>query len=119
MVVEPQRPADLRKLRRRRGRLIERPRLTALLDQADAQAIVLCAPAGYGKSVLAAQWLSAPQRRSCYHVASPSGADVAAFAVGLAEAAATVVAGAGRRVAERVRLGGSREEAVEALAHPL
>ena len=119
MVVEPQRPADLRKLRRRRGRLIERPRLTALLDQADAQAIVLCAPAGYGKSVLAAQWLSASQRRSCYHVASPSGADVAAFAVGLAEAAATVVAGAGRRVAERVRLGGSREEAVEALAHLL
>jgi LuxR family maltose regulon positive regulatory protein len=99
--------------------LIERPRLTALLDQADAQAIVLCAPAGYGKTVLAAQWLAVPPRRGCCYVASPSGADVAAFAVDLAEAAASVVPGAGARVAERVRLGGSPHEAVEALAHLL
>jgi len=41
-------------------RLIERPRLLALLDEAEARgvrAICLVAPAGYGKTVLAEQWV--------------------------------------------------------------
>ena len=38
-------------------RWLVRPRLTSVLDAANAQAVVLCAPAGYGKTVLARQWL--------------------------------------------------------------
>ncbi|HEY0415195.1 MAG TPA: hypothetical protein VGC78_02310, partial [Gaiellaceae bacterium] len=37
-------------------RIIERPRLTKLLDETDARTILLLAPAGYGKTTLARQW---------------------------------------------------------------
>ena len=37
-------------------RLIERPRLTHLLDASDERTILLHAPAGYGKTTLARQW---------------------------------------------------------------
>jgi LuxR family transcriptional regulator, maltose regulon positive regulatory protein len=54
MAVQPQWPAD----EQVHGlRWLVRPRLTSVLDAADAQAVVLCAPAGYGKTVLARQWL--------------------------------------------------------------
>ena len=36
--------------------IIERPRLTKLLDGADARKILLVAPAGYGKTTLAREW---------------------------------------------------------------
>ena len=36
--------------------IIERPRLTKLLDGADARIILLVAPAGYGKTTLAREW---------------------------------------------------------------
>jgi LuxR family maltose regulon positive regulatory protein len=54
MAVQPQWPAEGQV---HRLRWLVRPRLTNVLDAADAQAVVLCAPAGYGKSVLARQWL--------------------------------------------------------------
>jgi ATP/maltotriose-dependent transcriptional regulator MalT len=38
-------------------RIIERPRLIKLLDETDARTILLLAPAGYGKTTLARQWL--------------------------------------------------------------
>src|SRR4051812_42952768 len=41
---------------RRQRRIIERPRLTKLLDETDARTILLLAPAGYGKTTLARQW---------------------------------------------------------------
>src|SRR4051812_38505015 len=41
---------------RRERRIIERPRLIKLLDESDAQIILLLAPAGYGKTTLARQW---------------------------------------------------------------
>ena len=37
-------------------RIIERPRLIKLLDESEAQMILLLAPAGYGKTTLARQW---------------------------------------------------------------
>lgn len=37
-------------------RIIERPRLMKMLDDADARTILLLAPAGYGKTTLARQW---------------------------------------------------------------
>ena len=33
--------------------IIKRPRLTKLLDESEARIILLCAPAGYGKTTLA------------------------------------------------------------------
>ena len=38
--------------------IIERPRLTKLLDDSNAQVILLVAPAGYGKTTLARQWVA-------------------------------------------------------------
>jgi len=38
--------------------LIKRPRLTKLLDDAGARVVLLVAPAGYGKTTLAREWLS-------------------------------------------------------------
>ena len=41
----------------RRRRIIERPRLTTLLDESQGRIKMLVAPAGYGKTTLARQWL--------------------------------------------------------------
>jgi LuxR family maltose regulon positive regulatory protein len=38
-------------------RIIERPRLIKLLDETEARTILLLAPAGYGKTTLARQWV--------------------------------------------------------------
>ena len=43
--------------------VIRRPRLTKLLDEANARIILLVAPAGYGKTTLAREWTS--QRGRC------------------------------------------------------
>jgi ATP/maltotriose-dependent transcriptional regulator MalT len=40
-----------------RSFVIKRPRLTTLLDESEARIILLVAPAGYGKTTLARQWL--------------------------------------------------------------
>ena len=42
-----------------RRKIIERPRLTRLLDESPARIKMLVAPAGYGKTTLARQWLAA------------------------------------------------------------
>ncbi len=42
--------------RRERG-IIDRPRLTKMLDECEARVILLLAPAGYGKTTLARQWV--------------------------------------------------------------
>ncbi len=41
----------------RRARIIDRPRLTRRLDACGARIILLIAPAGYGKTTLAREWL--------------------------------------------------------------
>jgi LuxR family maltose regulon positive regulatory protein len=71
----------------RSTRLIERPRLRHLLDETNARRILLVAPAGYGKTTLARQWLTDPSRRAVWYRASPSSADVAVLASSLARAA--------------------------------
>src|SRR5215212_5526903 len=38
--------------------IIKRPRLTRLLDESEARIILLCAPAGYGKTTLAREWVA-------------------------------------------------------------
>jgi LuxR family maltose regulon positive regulatory protein len=81
-----------------RRHIIERPRLTRLLDQTQARVIVLVAPAGYGKTTLAREWL-APQQCAWY-AANAASSDVAAFVVGIANAAAPLRPRASSRVSE-------------------
>ena len=85
-----------------RRRIIERPRLTRMLDESGARIILLVAPAGYGKTTLARQWLSVGNRQSAWYRGGPGSADVAALAVGIAEAAAQIVATAGDRMRKRL-----------------
>jgi LuxR family maltose regulon positive regulatory protein len=96
---------------------IERPRLTKLLDEATAPVIMLIAPAGFGKTTLARQWLA--HRRRGWYRGSPAAADVAALAVGLARSAGEIVPDAGRRMGERLRATGTPEQDVEPLAELL
>ena len=95
-------------------RHVRRPRLTVLLDEATAQSIILTAPAGYGKTTLAREWLQGREHAAWYR-ATPASADVGAFSAGLADAVGPVVPGAGERVRQRLRVG----DATERLARPL
>jgi len=81
-----------------RRHIIERPRLTRLLDEASARVIMLVAPAGYGKTTLARQWLAS--RPHAWYQGGASSGDVAALALGIAEAAAPLVSDVGRRLRE-------------------
>ena len=86
----------------RRRRIIERPRLTRLLDESTARMKLLVAPAGYGKSTLARQWTAA-RPRAWYRV-SPAAADVASVSRGIAIAAGEVLPGCNARLEERLRI---------------
>jgi LuxR family maltose regulon positive regulatory protein len=97
--------------------IIKRPRLTRLLDESKARILMLVAPAGYGKTTLAREWLE--NREHGWYRGVPASADVAALAVGLAEAAGTVVPGAGRRMRERLRVTANPERDVQPLAELL
>src|SRR4249919_2412305 len=81
-----------------RDHIIERPRLTRLLDGTTARVITLIAPAGYGKTTLTRQWLAT--RPHAWYQGSTASSDVAALALGVAEAAASTLPGAGRRLRE-------------------
>jgi LuxR family transcriptional regulator, maltose regulon positive regulatory protein len=100
-----------------RRRVIERPRLTRMLDEASARIILLTAPAGYGKTTLAQQWLAT--RRIAWYRGTPASADVAALALGLAVAAAEIVPGAADRLRERLRATNHPEEEADILAEIL
>jgi DNA-binding NarL/FixJ family response regulator len=63
--------------------IIERPRLTRLLDETTARVIMLVAPAGYGKTTLARQWLA--KRPHVWFEASTALADVAGLVRKLGE----------------------------------
>ena len=69
-----------------RRHIIERPRLTRLLDQTRAPVIMLVAAAGYGKTTLARQWVE-DKPHAWYSITSAS-SDVAALVLGLARALA-------------------------------
>ena len=100
----------------RRG-IIKRPRLTRMLDESGARIILLVAPAGYGKTTLAHEWLE--DKRAAWYRGSHASADVAALAVGLARAAAEVVPDAGDRMRQRLRATDRPEEDATILAEML
>jgi LuxR family transcriptional regulator, maltose regulon positive regulatory protein len=87
----------------RRDRIIARPRLIRLLDEAEARRILLIAPAGYGKTTLARQWLAEKSRQAVWLRATPASTDVAALAMGIAKAADEILTGALARMQERLR----------------
>ena len=96
---------------------IERPRLTRLLDEATAPVIMLIAPAGFGKTTLARQWLAS--RRRGWYRGSPAAADVAALAVGLARSAGVDRPRRRPSHGRALRATGTPEQDVEPLAELL
>ena len=100
-----------------RRRIIKRPRLTRMLDESGARIILLVAPAGYGKTTLAHEWLE--DKRAAWYRGSYASADVAALAVGLATAAAEIVPNAGDRMRQRLRATDRPEDDAAILAEML
>jgi LuxR family maltose regulon positive regulatory protein len=94
------------------GRLtiIDRPRLTRLLDGTSSRLITLVAPAGYGKTTLARQWMSA--RPHAWYRGTIASSDVAALAIQLSEVLQPLVPGAGERMLNRLRATGTPEQDV-------
>ena len=82
-------------------RIIERPRLTRLLTESESRVMLLVAPAGYGKTTLAREWLSGSQH--AWYSATRVSTDVVALALGLAQAAGTIVSGAGNKLRARLK----------------
>ena len=68
--------------------IIKRPRLTNLLDESEARIILLCAPAGYGKTTLAREWIERLHQPSGWYAGGKEMLDYAALASGLARALA-------------------------------
>ena len=83
--------------------IIRRPRLTRMLDESGARIILLVAPAGYGKTTLAREWLDDPSRRATWYSCGTASADVAALSVGIADALVEIVPGAGDRMRQRLQ----------------
>jgi len=84
-------------------RIIERPRLTALLDGTTARVILLVAPAGYGKTTLAREWLGRGGRASAWFRARPESTDMRAWAPRVAEVVSSALPGAASRLLDRMR----------------
>src|SRR3954453_17880345 len=83
-------------------RIIERPRLLKLLDDATARTILLVAPAGYGKTTLVRQWANRVEGIHRY-TARTGSADVAQLAVELAETLEVESPGLSEYIAKFVR----------------
>jgi ATP/maltotriose-dependent transcriptional regulator MalT len=111
--------ATVPEARIRKRRIVERPRLFALLDQSTARVRMLVAPAGYGKTTLAEQWAAREGRRAAWFTARPSSTDVAALALGLARTASSVIEGCDHRLREHLRALPAPAENVQTLAEIL
>src|SRR3954454_10364319 len=94
------------------GHIIKRPRLTRILDETEARIILLCAPAGYGKTTLAREWVATRTEPALWYAGGPAMADVAARAV----ARGALFGGVAPDLVERVRFLASRGEEPRTLA---
>ena len=95
--------------------IIKRPRLTKILDETEARIILLCAPAGYGKTTLAREWVATRKEPVLWYSGGPAMADVAALAVHLAD----LLTGPDSDAAERVRRMASRAQSSHHLARAI
>jgi ATP/maltotriose-dependent transcriptional regulator MalT len=93
--------------------------LFTLLDESKARVRMLVAPAGYGKTTLAEQWLGREGRVGAWFTARSSATDVAALALGIARSATSVIAGCDHRLREHMRALPAPAENVETLAEIL
>ncbi len=94
--------------------IIKRPRLTRLLDNANARALMLVAPAGFGKTTLAREWVT--DRQHVWYRGTTATADVAALIAGLSTAISEVMPDVGARTVARMRATGTPEQDVDILA---
>ena len=102
-----------------RRRIIERPRLTRLLDESQARIKMLVAPAGYGKTTLARQWLASGPRNGAWVVVNSSSLDVAALSRAAQAAVGELVPGAGEALLERLAVTADANREAETLAEIL
>ena len=79
--------------------------------------MLLVAPAGYGKTTLARQWLQ--DRRHAWYQATPASSDVAGLALGIGESLATFVKGAGEQLRARLQTVGDASLEARSLAADL
>jgi DNA-binding CsgD family transcriptional regulator/tetratricopeptide (TPR) repeat protein len=98
--------------------IIKRPRLTKLLDESEARIILLVAPAGYGKTTLAREWV-AGKEGVVWYPASPASTDVAALAVGIALELDRIVGEPDHNCAERLSALAAVHQRPDALARVL
>ena len=75
---------------------------------------MLVAPAGYGKTTLARQWLEGKQ--AVWYTATPASADVAALAAGLRGAVSQVISAAGSALMERLPVTAQADQEPDMLA---
>ncbi|MHB8060496.1 MAG: hypothetical protein ACYDHO_06655, partial [Gaiellaceae bacterium] len=99
--------------RRLEPKLIDRPRLLKKLDASDARVIALIAPAGFGKTTLARQWIASRDTADAWYSVGSEGFDIAAVAARIVAVVSTVVEGAGERML--TRLGVSSDPDAEAV----
>src|SRR6185312_4873372 len=111
--------ATVPEARIRKRRIVERPRLFALLDESKAQVRMLIAPAGYGKTTLAEQWVARDGRVGIWYTARSASTDVAALALGIARAATAIIHDADHRLREHLRALPAPAENVQTLAEIL
>jgi len=99
--------------------IIKRPRLTKRLDDPRARIILLVAPAGYGKTTLARQWLAQYQRPVAWYRATRASADVAALATGLAAEIDAALGNGETPTTERMRTLAAVQQRPDVLARAL
>jgi len=80
---------------------------------------MLIAPAGYGKTTLAEQWVARDGRRAAWFTARSSATDVAALALGVAQSATAIVEDCDVRLRAHMRALPAPAENVETLAEIL
>lgn len=100
-----------------RRRIIERPRLIRMLDESPERIKLLVAPAGYGKTTLARQWLQG--RRSAHVSVTRACRDIAALAASTQEAIEQLIPSAGITLVERLAATKRPSEEVDILAEVL
>ena len=91
----------------------------ALLDETKARVRMLIAPAGYGKTTLAEQWVARDGRRAAWFTARSSATDVAALALGIAKSATSIVEDCDVRLRAHMRALPAPAENVQTLAEIL
>jgi LuxR family maltose regulon positive regulatory protein len=87
------------------------------LDESRARIILLCAPAGYGKTTLAREWIATRSEPVAWYRGGAEMLDVAAVAIGLADALRAI--GMSEVAANRVGAIAARTSSPTALARAL